>query len=99
MISRRRRSSERRLGSLDKARLILGAIADGRRDPYEGYREVYGIYLDSSGAVEELKPLFRLPDIYPDGPIHVDDEFRRTIIVAAVDWLQNNPSLPTAGPG
>ena len=96
MISRRRQSTERRLGSLDEARLVLRAIADGSRDPYEGYREVYGIYLDSSGAVEELKPLFRLPDIYPDGPIHVDDQFRRTIITAAVDWLQNNPDLPIA---
>jgi hypothetical protein len=53
----------------------LQAIADGSRDPYEGYREVSGIYLDSSGAVEELKLLFRLPDIYPDGPIDVDDSF------------------------
>jgi len=52
--------------------------------------------MDSSGAVEELKPLFGLRDIYPDGPIRVDDTFRRTIISAAVDWLQNNSGLPAA---
>ena len=95
VISRRqRRSTERRLRSLDRARLVLRAIADGSRDTYEGYREVYGIYVDSSGAVGELKPLFRLPGICPDGHIHVDDEFRRTIITAAIAWLQNNPGLP-----
>ena len=77
---------------------VLQAIADGSRDPYEGYREVYGIYLDSSGAVEELKPLFGLPDIYPDGPIRVDDTFRRTIITAAVDLLQNKSGSPVARP-
>lgn len=76
----------------------MQAIADGSRDPYEGYREVYGIYVQASGAIEELKPLFRLPNIYPDGPIHVDDEFRHTIITAAVDWLQNNAGLPIARP-
>jgi len=74
---------------------VLQAIADGSRDPYEGYREVYGIYLDTSGAVQELKPLFRLPEICPDGCIHVNDEFRRTIVSAAVDWLQSNSGFPT----
>jgi hypothetical protein len=97
-MSRRRRATKRRLVSLDKARRVLQTIADGLRDPYEGYREAYGIYLDSSGAVEELKPLFRLPDIYPDGPIHVDDEFRRIVISAAVDWLDRNQSCRLAPP-
>jgi hypothetical protein len=70
---------------------VLRAIAEGSRNPYEGYREVYGIYLDSSGAIEELKPLFRLPDIYPDGPISVDKKFCCTVVAAAVDWLESHP--------
>jgi hypothetical protein len=40
---------------------------------------------------EELKPLFRLPGIEPDGQLRVDDEFRRVIISAALDWIQTNP--------
>ena len=87
---RRRRSTERRLRALEKARLVLEAVADGSRNTYEGYREVYAIYIDTSGLVEELKPLFRLPGVYPDGPITVDDDFRRTVIAAATDWLKHN---------
>jgi len=73
---------------------VLRAMADGSHDPYEGYRKVYAIYVGTSGLVEELKPLFRLPGVNPDGTITVDDEFRRTVIAAAVDWLNSNPCSP-----
>lgn len=86
-----RKSFDKRVKSLERAREVLRAITSGHRDPYEGYREIYGIYLDASGMVDELKPLFRLPDIHPDGPIRVDDKFRQTILAAANDWLQCNP--------
>lgn len=66
-------------------------IAEGHVDPYEGYRAVYGIYFGTSGLIEELKPLFQIPGIYPDGAIQVDDEFRVTARTAAIDWLKNNP--------
>ena len=76
---------------MEKARGVLRKIADGSRDPYEGYREVYGVYLGTSGLAEELKPLFRLPGIEPDGTIHVNKDFRRTVIASAMDWLRQNP--------
>jgi hypothetical protein len=94
VINRRRRSTARRLRTLVRARRVLQTIVDGSRDPYEGYRELYGMYVDSSGLLKELKPLFHLPGIYPDGPIQVNDEFRRTVIAAAEDRLTGNPSLP-----
>jgi hypothetical protein len=90
MIQPRRRSAQRRAQALENARAVIQTIAEGSRDPYEGYREVYGIYVGTSGMVEELKPLFRLPGIEPDGSILVDDEFRRTVISAAVIWLGEN---------
>ena len=71
---------------------MLQAVVDGSCDPYEGYREAYGLYVGTSGMVEELKPLFRLAGIEPDGFIHVNDEFRRTVISAALDWLGKNPA-------
>jgi hypothetical protein len=87
-----RRSTERRLRAIERARRVVNAVADGSRDPYEGYRELYSIYLGSGGNLEELKPLFRLPGIEADGCIHVDDEFRGTIRAAAANWLKSNPS-------
>jgi hypothetical protein len=91
MIRRRQRSSEeRRAAALQSARDVLRAISAGSRDPYEGYREVYGIYIASSGALEELKPLFRLPGIEPDGCIHVDEKFHTTVVSAALEWIRED---------
>jgi hypothetical protein len=76
---------------VERARGVLQMIADGSRDPYEGYREVYGIYVGTSGLAEELKPHFRLPDIEPDGTIHLNENLRRIVIASATDWLRQNP--------
>jgi hypothetical protein len=70
----------------------LETVADGSCDPYEGYRQIYAIYAGTSGALAELKPLFRIPGIYPDGPISVNEEFRCVVVAAAVKWLQDHPS-------
>jgi hypothetical protein len=63
-------------------------VVDGTLDVFEGYQRVYGLYLDSSGSLEELKAFFRLPGIVPDGHLTVDDEFRTTIRRAAEGWLR-----------
>jgi hypothetical protein len=93
-IHGRRRSAQRRAQALEKAREVIKNIESGGLDPYEGYRALYGIYLDTSGMLEELKPLFRLPGIEPDGFIHVDDAFRHTVVSVAKEWLRNNPIGP-----
>jgi hypothetical protein len=48
--------------------------------------KLYAIY--SSGNLNNLKPLFRLPSIEPDEAIHVNEEFSRSVMPAAVDWLR-----------
>ncbi len=90
--NRRRRSTQRRLSALEKARYVLQSVADGSRDPYDGYRQLYAIYVDTSGMLAELKPLFQLPGIYPDGPITVNDEFGQMVVSAAVNWLHEDPN-------
>jgi len=77
---------------MERARSTLTDVVSGKRDPYDGYREVYSIYLGNSGAAKVLKPLFCLPGSYPDGAIHVNETFRRTIVSAASAWLQSNPA-------
>jgi hypothetical protein len=51
---------------------------------------VYSIYTGTSGALHELKPLFRILGIEPDGFLHVNDEFRNTIRSVATKWLGEN---------
>jgi hypothetical protein len=86
----RRRSTQRRLAAIADARTLLRAIADTDCDLLLTYLQVYGIYLKSSGMVEELKPLFHLPGVYVDS-LSLTDEVRRTIRDAAAQWLKENP--------
>jgi hypothetical protein len=44
-----------------------------------------------AGNLNDLKSLFRPPGIEPDGAIHVNEEFNRSVMAAAVDWLDKNP--------
>jgi hypothetical protein len=87
----RRRSTQRKTRALEDARTVLQEVVNGKLDPYEGYRHVYSIYVGTSGIAEELKPLFRLPGIDPDGHINVDDAFRRLVVTSAAEWLTQNP--------
>jgi hypothetical protein len=40
------------------------------------YRELYSLWVSNNGAVPELRPLFRMPDVEPDGALSVTDSFR-----------------------
>lgn len=44
-----------------------------------------------AGNLNDLKSLFRCPGIEPDGAIHVNEKFNRSVMAAAVDWLEKNP--------
>jgi hypothetical protein len=88
--NRKARVATRRVEAVERARQVLQQVVDGSLDAYEGYRSIYGIYLDTSGLAEELKQFFRLPGVEPDGFLHVDDEFRIMIRRLAGEWLHRN---------
>jgi hypothetical protein len=69
--NRQARIAARRTDAIERAREILEGVVSGSLDAYEGYRRVYAIYAGSNGLAEELKPLFLLPGIEPDGFLHV----------------------------
>lgn len=55
----RRHSTQRKAKALDRARELLQAILDGRRNPYEGYRELHAIY--TSWEPERLEVALSTP--------------------------------------
>ena len=69
----------RRIQSRSKARELLQAIDSGQLDAYEGYRQLYGVWCSNNAAVQELRPLFRMPGIDPDGVLSVTSEFRSEV--------------------
>ena len=87
-VSRTRR--ERRQASRLAARELLTGIVTGTEDTYQAYRKLYGIWCGHNSAVQELRPLFRIPGIEPDGRLSVTEDFKRAVLAMAVAIL---PSL------
>jgi hypothetical protein len=71
------------------ARELLRGLVSGRADTYEPYRSLYQIWCVHNSSVQELRPLFRIPWIKPDGRLSVTEDFRRRVSSSAVAILAN----------
>jgi len=60
--------------------MILESIVVGAVDPYMGYRKLFAMYCSNNAALEEIKRMFRIPNVDPDGVFSVTDEFRQKVI-------------------
>jgi hypothetical protein len=81
------KTSERRTASRERARLLLQAVAERKEDAYVGYRQLYGLWVSNNAALQELRPLFRIPGIEADGTFSVTDEFRDLVIKLSMEIL------------
>ena len=86
----------RRVHDGKRANTILESLSQGTGDVYESYRALHGIWCSNNAAVPELRPLFRIPGIEPDGALSITDEFRKTVRALAKEIL-SLISDPTVG--
>ena len=73
------------------------SMVSGDVDTYEGYRKLFVIYCSNSAALEEIKPMFRIPNIAPDGVFSVTPAFReevRTLAAKLLPLLSNWDATP-----
>ncbi len=56
---------------------------------YEAYRVLYGVWCGNNAAVQELRPLFHMPGIEPDGCFSVTEDFKRQAKSIAGEILSN----------
>ena len=77
----------RRRSSRARAKVILTEIASGKDYIAEDYLAIYSVYISNPAALEEIKPLFRIPGIDPAGNFSVDDHFNAAIKSLAVEIL------------
>ena len=77
----------RRARDRKHANAILESLSQGTGDVYESYRALYGLWRSNNAAVPELRPLFRIPGIDPDGALSVTDEFKKTVRSLAKEIL------------
>ena len=80
-VERRRRATR------EDSKSILEQMSSGEIEPYVGYRRLYGYWCGHNSAVQELRPMFSLPNISPDGILSVTEEFNAQITSIARDIL------------
>jgi hypothetical protein len=49
------------------------------RDVYEAYQGLYQLWCSHNSAVQELRPLFQMPGIEPNGRLSITEDFRRQV--------------------
>jgi hypothetical protein len=81
----------RRIASRQAARALLQSVAMGDADVYLAYRGLYGLGCSNSAALQELRPMFRIDGIQPDGSLSVTDEFREQVRILAGQILRQLP--------
>lgn len=77
----------RRLACRQAARELLQDLVAGKTDAYQAYRSLYGLWCSDNAAVQELRPLFRMDGIEPDGRLSVTEDFREQVLALAKQIL------------
>ena len=83
---------QRRQANRQAARSLLKVIASGEAEVYSVYRSLYGLWSDHNAALQELRPLFRIPGSAPDGTMSVTKEFEaqvRSLAAAILPTLED----------
>jgi len=73
------------------AKDLLRGLASGSSDAYPTYRSLYHLWCTQNTAVQELRPLFRIPGIEPDGQLSVTEEFKGQVRSSAMAILASLP--------
>jgi hypothetical protein len=82
-----KKSVQRRIQDRQRAKAILKSLSEGGSEAYEQYRALYKLWCSNNSALPELKPLFRISGIEPDGSFAISDEFRATVRALASQIL------------
>jgi hypothetical protein len=84
-----RQSKMRKVAAREQARKLLISLISGERDLYEAYRGLYSLWCSNNAAVQELRPLFRMPGVEADGQLSITDEFRKEVVRISQTILQD----------
>ena len=68
---------------------ILEQMVSGDIEIYVGYRRLYAFWCGHNSAVQELRPMFSIPDFSPDRVLSVTEDFNAQIASKARDILNH----------
>jgi hypothetical protein len=73
------------------AKELLRGLASGASNVCETYRNLYHLWCTQNSDLEELRSLFRIPGIEPDGQLSVTEEFKNQVRSSAIAILASLP--------
>ena len=71
------------------AKELLRGLTSGTADTYETYRSLCQIWQLHNSSVQELRPLFSIPGVEPDGRLSVTEDFKKQVLSSATAILAN----------
>jgi hypothetical protein len=77
----------RRLATRKVSISLLEQMVSGEIEAYVGHRQLYKYWSGHNSAVPELRPMFSIPNISPDGVLSVTDDFNEQITSIAREVL------------
>jgi hypothetical protein len=85
------KKEQHRNRSRQEARNLLQRIVSGEGELYVGYKQLWRIWAGHNSAVPELRPLFRMPGVDPDGVLSINAEFEASVRNVAAQVLNAMP--------
>jgi hypothetical protein len=82
-----KKTEVRRVHDRKRAESLLESLVQETGNVYENYRALYQLWCSNNAAVQELKPLFRIPGIEADGALSITDEFKKRVRSLAKEVL------------
>jgi hypothetical protein len=88
--SRKKRVAQKKADAMTAAKQLILRIAERTLDPWEGYRQILGIFQGHAHLqMPELRAFVRIDGIDPNGSVSVTPELRETIIQRAEAFLRS----------
>jgi hypothetical protein len=86
-----RKIEVRRRRDRAQAKHLISEIASGKEYIVEEYLQLFGLFCSNNAALEDIKPLFRIPGIDPEGCFSVDEYFNSSVKSIAAEVLKRLP--------
>jgi len=90
----RTRVDQRRLANRQRVKTLLQQLISEQSDVYSLFRQLYSVWCSSNAAVQELRPMFRLDGVEPDGHLSITPEFTTRVKALASEILPKFEDVP-----
>lgn len=74
-----------------RAKQLISEIASGKEYVVEDYLQLFGLFCSNNAALEDVKPLFRIPGVDPESSFSVDEYFNSSVKTIAAEVLKKLP--------